>query len=107
MATYKSKVGDTFYAECTYQDADGEPVSLVSLGLTVASSLLSPDGRTRLELEIEVLDQTTYPGRFNVRGDTEDWMIGVSSWDIQYTSEDDFITSTDTVKICFAENVTL
>ena len=40
---YSTKVGDTFYAECTFEGSDGAPVSLDAAQIDVASSLLSPD----------------------------------------------------------------
>jgi hypothetical protein len=102
------KVGDTFYAELEFIGDDGQPVDLAEAGITPRSSLLSPDNDRRVELEVDLFDQTEDRGRYSVRCETADFVPGNWTWDIRYSdAQGDFSSSTPTVRIFFAAPVTL
>jgi hypothetical protein len=107
-ALYSTKVGDTFYAECTFEGSDGAPVILDDAQISVASSLLSPDESRRIDLAVEPLDQAQYPGRYNLRIETADFDPGYWTWDIRYRDANgDFTSATGTVRVLFTAPVTL
>lgn len=107
MPQVTHKIGDTFFAECTYFDDDGAPANLTEAGVTVRSSVLSQDGVTRYELTVEVLDQDTYPGRYDISADTAEWSPRWGQWDIQYVDNDGFVISTETVRINLTTDITV
>jgi hypothetical protein len=105
---YSTKVGDTFYAECTYEDGSGAPVDLTDALITPTSTLLSPDNDRRVQLAVAILDQTANRGRFDLRCETTDFVTGWWTWDIRYRDGNgDFSSSTETVRVFFSARVTL
>lgn len=87
------KKGDTFVAQCVYQDAFGNPVDLVSEGITIESAVRSR--HNVYPLTVRLLPE---PGAFEVRGDTDRWALGSVFWDIKYRQQG-LITSSDVVTI--------
>ena len=78
------KVGDTFLAQCLAESNDSSPFDLNELDISVESSVLSPDGLTRFYLSVEILDQQTNIGRYDISGPTDNWPLGTAYWDIRY-----------------------
>lgn len=105
MSKVSLKVGDSISVVGTYKDNAGTPVDLDAAGITVTSSVLSPDGKTRHPLEVVPYDQSTDPGKFTIHGSTADWEPHKGwLWDIRYTTADDSWSS-DSVTIDLAARV--
>jgi hypothetical protein len=105
MADINVKAGDTLLANCVYVDAEGQPVNLDELSLTVESAVLGPDGLQRYDLTVTVHDQAVTPGAYTVEGSTAGWPAGRYSWDIRYSTGGRSF-STRTVKLNILEPVT-
>lgn len=106
MGPIRMKVGDTIASDAVYKDANDDPVDLTAAGITVTSSVLSPDGRTRHELTVTLANQSTDPGKYTVTGDTSEWTPGKGwRWDVRYTDASGSSWSTETQIIDLSERV--
>jgi hypothetical protein len=99
VADVKLKVGDTFIADCTYKDANGNPVNLNTAGIVIRSSVRSPNGVKTYPLDVTIKDQAVTPGGYRLRSDTSGWELGRLAWDIRYTNAAGVSSSSDTVMI--------
>lgn len=102
------KRGDTFIAECIYQDDDGEPINLDETNTTVASQIRTVAGDLVATLTFTPADQDIEAnvGKYTLRADaTQSWPVGPLLWDIQY-SDGDEIASTQTIQILLVEDIT-
>jgi hypothetical protein len=65
--------GDTFLANCTYQDSSGQAVSLTAAGLTVSAKIVAPDGINSFPVTVATSDQDASPGQFTITSETSTW----------------------------------
>ena len=81
------KRGDTLSRRCLHRNSEQEPINLTDYA--IRSQIRTAEGSLIGELVISKLDQTTYPGQFDMTATsliTKTWPPGVHICDIQYTN---------------------
>lgn len=100
---FEHKRGDSVYWPVTYTPPEGGLPNL--LGFTVSSEIKDSNG-DRHELSA-VLDETGLIITVTATGEqTEDWAVGVASWDVRYELTD-LTKHTKTLEFTVVEQITL
>jgi hypothetical protein len=89
------KRGDTFLYSATVTEDDGDLVNLA--GWVISSQLRSVSGSLIDTLEVEYTNAAA--GQYTLSADTALWPVGDAKFDIQYTSPDGVISSTDDILV--------
>lgn len=98
------KRGDSFLLTCTYKD--NEVATAISLSTTIEAQLRDAAGVLVEDLVVQMADQDTDPGRFDLLASvTDDWPLGKLRCDIQFTTGAT-IQSTQVFAIQVSEGVT-
>lgn len=97
------KRGDSLRLACTYE-VDGRPTALTDT--TVEAQVRRRNGELIATLIVQLADQTTDPGRFDLSADpTDAWPLGGALLDIKFTVGG-VVTRSQTASLPIVEKVT-
>ncbi len=103
---YSHKRGDTFELAGTIEVQEyGELVADMT-GWTGTSQMRDSDGAVVADLIFEWLDPVARVAVLKADGSTKDWPLGHVEIDIEFTSPDGYVVSTNTIGITITRDVT-